>query len=505
MLLLPSVLLVIFFTYLLRRYYFNSQNNASGNDSVIPGLRPQFFFGNLLQTNILHGEAFVNVWSKFQKQYGDIFAFYWFFGERSIVFNKVEHVETIYRNRNLYDMSEFVGSIFRFFTKSGLICIRGEQYRRHARLVLPFFKYSMSKKHLQRIIQYADEQLVAKWKRRGEQPQVCREIVIPIQKLCTQTMLMIVLGDGINPETMDMLCTAANQCTECLATEMPGILFDLNYAFFNRRYKKAFNFLQNYTKQAVEQELQQQKECGSESNESKSFLSFLLARNSSATAMLSEIEIIEEIILFILTGHETLTSAVSWFIFHISKHPEIQERIKDELRNNSITQTTIELTVESLEQLTYVDCVLKEVLRYSPIIPTSSRTVTQDTILDGIPLRKGDTVALAIQNIHLDSRYWKLDPQLFCPERFLSEDKDHHPSAFLPFGGGHRQCAGQGLARLMLKAISVRLMQFLTFTDAGDDQRNTDGYRVQLVFFPKNVAVSIHFDQETAEEEKDSR
>jgi cytochrome P450 len=494
MLLLTSVLLVMFFTYLFRHYYFTSQN------TVIPGLRPQFLFGNLLQTNVLHGEAFISVWSKFQKQYGDIFTFYWFFGERSIILNKVEHVEIIYRNRNLYDMSEYVGSIFGFFTKSGLPCIQGEQYRRHARLILPFFKYSMSKKHLQRIIQYTDEQLVAQWKGRDQQQQVCRDIVVSLQKFCTQITLTIVFGDEIDRETMDLLCIAVNNCTECLGTDMPGILFDLNYAVFNRRYKKAFNFLRNYTKLAVDQELQHQQECGSEDDESKSFLSFLLTRDSCATPMLSETELIDEIILFIFTGHQTPISAVSWLIFHLSKHPKIQERIKDELRNNSITQTTIELTVELLEQLTYVDCVLKEVLRYSPIIPMSNRTVTQDTILDGIQLRKGDTVTLAIQNIHRDPRYWKLDPQLFCPERFLSEDKDHHPSVFLPFGGGHRQCAGQGLARLMIKAISVRLMQFLTFIDAGDDQGNTGGYQVQLVYFPKNIAVFIHCDEEAAEE-----
>jgi cytochrome P450 len=489
MLLLTLSLIVvslILFYYLCRRHFSSSQD--------IPGLRPQLFFGNLLQTNILGGEAFVSVWSRFQLLYGDIFAFYWFLNERSVVFNKIEHVEIIYKNRHIFDMSEFVGGIFRFFTKSGLICIKGEQYKRHARLLLPFFKYATAKKHLDVIVQCTDEQLLAKWRRRADEHQaVCSEVKDYIRTLCTQITLTVVFGNDCKQETMDSLVTAANDCLECLGIELPGILFDLNYELFNRQYKRSFTFLHNYTKQKVQHEQLRQRECGDD-EESNSFLSFLLERNSS-TATLSENELVEEIILFILTGYESVTSAVSWFIFHMSKHPEIQRRIKDELRDHSITQTT-QLTVELLEKLNYVDCVLKEVLRYSPVLPTSSRTVTEDTVLDGVQLRKGDSISIAIQNIHRDPRYWKVDPQLLCPERFLSEDKDHHPYAFLAFGGGHRQCAGQGLARVMMKGICVRLMQFVSLIDEGDENGNSGGYLVQLMCFPKNVAVSVQFDED---------
>ncbi|CAF1016470.1 unnamed protein product [Rotaria sordida] len=54
-------------------------------------------------------------------------------------------------------------------------------------------------------------------------------------------------------------------------------------------------------------------------------------------------------------------------------------------------------------------------------------------------------------------------------ERFMGEDKNHHPYALIPFGSGHRQCIGQDLARFELKVIAARLMQQVTFGDGGPE------------------------------------
>jgi cytochrome P450 len=92
-----------------------------------------------------------------------------------------------------------------------------------------------------------------------------------------------------------------------------------------------------------------------------------------------------------------------------------------------------------------------------------------------------------------DKRYWKIDPELFYPERFQGEDKDHHLYASIPFGGGHRQYIGQDLARFELKIIIVRLMQHVTFGDGGD-KVNAGGYAQRVTIIPKNVDVTITFD-----------
>jgi cytochrome P450 len=133
------------------------------------------------------------------------------------------------------------------------------------------------------------------------------------------------------------------------------------------------------------------------------------------------------------------------------------------------------------------------VLRLAPIASATTRIALRDTIVDNVPIRRGQTVLIALSSINKDSRYWRhADPKEFVPERFLGEDKNHSACAFLPFGGGHRACIGQELARFELKLIIIRLMQrSITFDDT---PANTGGYEEQLTCYPKVMAVRVHFD-----------
>ena len=115
-------------------------------------------------------------------------------------------------------------------------------------------------------------------------------------------------------------------------------------------------------------------------------------------------------------------------------------------------------------------------------------------MVDNVPIRRGQTIYIAINCINTDARYWHYgDPTKFIPERFLGEDKNHHPYAMLPFGGGHRACFAKDFAWLELKLIIVRLMQRgITFEDTPE---NIGGYEEQITCFPKHIAVRVRIDQ----------
>ncbi|CAF3295184.1 unnamed protein product [Rotaria sp. Silwood2] len=154
-----------------------------------------------------------------------------------------------------------------------------------------------------------------------------------------------------------------------------------------------------------------------------------------------------------------------------------------------------ELSLERLDSLVYLDCVIKEVLRLSPPVDGAARTLTADDSLpeSGAHLYKGDQVFIPFYVLAQDTQLWSIDPKRFYPERFLDEDKNHRPYAFIPFGGGHRQCVGQDLARFELKVIAARLMQCVTFGDGGP-QINAGGYLARTTMMPKHVGVTIQFD-----------
>jgi cytochrome P450 len=129
-----------------------------------------------------------------------------------------------------------------------------------------------------------------------------------------------------------------------------------------------------------------------------------------------------------------------------------------------------------------------------PIAGLTARMATRDTVIDGVSIRRGQHLFLALYNMNKDSRYWHHgDPTQFVPERFLAEDKDHHPFAMVTFGGGHRACLGQDLARFELKLIIVRIMQRgLTFHDTPE---NIGGYKQQVTCPPKHLVVHVKMDR----------
>jgi cytochrome P450 len=199
-----------------------------------------------------------------------------------------------------------------------------------------------------------------------------------------------------------------------------------------------------------------------------------------------------EVLGFLIAGYETTATSVSWFIHLISKHPRVQQKIKAELMKDD---ERFELTIERLDSLVYLDCVIKEMLRFSPPADGTARTLTADDRLPetGVQLHKGDSVFIPFHNLARDTRYWNVDPELFYPERFLGEDKDHHAMASIPFGNGHRQCIGRDLAQFEMKVIAARLMQFVTFGDGGPEV-NAGGHLSGLTVMPKHIGVTINFD-----------
>ncbi|CAF3598210.1 unnamed protein product [Rotaria sp. Silwood1] len=196
-------------------------------------------------------------------------------------------------------------------------------------------------------------------------------------------------------------------------------------------------------------------------------------------------------LMFLVAGYETTSTALAWFVHLISKNPRVQVQIKAELGDNKSQR----LSIEQLDSLEYLNCVIDESLRFAP---PGSYTVCNVTIDDRLPgsgtqLYKGDEVMINIYNLTRDKRYWKIDPDLFYPERFQGVGKDHHLYALIPFGGGYRQCVGQDLARLELKAITTRLIQHVMFGDGGQEV-NAGEHKREFTLHPKNVGVTITFD-----------
>jgi len=284
--------------------------------------------------------------------------------------------------------------------------------------------------------------------------------------------------------------------------QMPNFIAKI-FLKTNEKYKRAKGIIERYLYDMMEQELNQSRDVTEQRKRNCLIASLVgsLQENEQAEAEkndedkkgLSRTELLHEMLLFLVAGYETAATTLAWFIHLASKNPHVQQKLKEELTNNGVDR---DLTIEKLDCLTYLDMTINETLRFTPPAIGTNRTLTADDRLpqSGIQLYKGDQVHISFYSLGHDRRYWSIDPERFYPERFLTDDKDHHSCAYLPFGGGHRQCIGQDLARLELKVIITRLMQHVTFGDGGPEV-NSGGHFENIVTHPHHVGVTIQFDQ----------
>lgn len=169
-------------------------------------------------------------------------------------------------------------------------------------------------------------------------------------------------------------------------------------------------------------------------------------------------DIREEVDTFMFEGHDTTASAITFALYNLARHPDIQQRAYEEIVNVLGTDSTTVVTVNTLNELKYLEMVIKESLRLYPSVPIISRRLTETTVIGGVELPIGANVRIVIYATHHDSRIYP-DPEKFDPERFTPENQSkRNPYAFVPFSAGSRNCIGQKFAMLEVKTILVKTL-----------------------------------------------
>lgn len=494
------ILLVTTILWIVHRFFADVESRLT----KLPGLRPQWLFGSLKNTGITSGRlAFHEVLASMKATYGDAFSF-WFGPHYGIVLSRIEHVQYVLANRQIYDQADITSSAFAAMCPSGLIALRGDRWKHHARFILPMFRRSRVVCHVGCIVSYVDhwidKQLSANDRRiHADLVNQCQRLFLNIiARVAFDYDLEAATAPGYNlHEAFSDFVHYANQFV--LMGGIPKWLGHL-ILMVHVKFQRARRIVKHHILDIIARERKRQQQISSECSKPQSLVAALVAavkeESSSTRLALTSNELFDEISLSVIAGFETGATVLSWFIFYMSKYPHVQERIKEELRENHVTHDA-ELNQQLLDSLVYVECVVKEVLRFAPISPGVIRQAMQDDVIDSIPVSKGDNIMIATHNLHRDPRYWNIDPANFVPERFLDEDKYPLQNVYMPFGGGHRACAGQDLALLELKTIITRLMQRVTFEDPGDEADNSGGYNQCLTCLPKHLAVRIHLDSGT--------
>jgi cytochrome P450 len=159
---------------------------------------------------------------------------------------------------------------------------------------------------------------------------------------------------------------------------------------------------------------------------------------------LSDDDISNDLLIFMLAGHDTTATALTYALWALGHHPDVQDRVAAEAAELGDR----ELTADDVTRLGYTTQVLREALRLCPPAAGVGRLAVRDIDVDGHRVEAGTLIAVGIYALHRDSALWP-DPTVFDPDRFSLEQSKVRPRwHFIPFAGGARSCIGEHFAML---------------------------------------------------------
>ena len=176
----------------------------------------------------------------------------------------------------------------------------------------------------------------------------------------------------------------------------------------------------------------------------RDMLDLLLAAHSDDTTSLTAQQVRDEIVTFIVAGHETVASALTWTWQLLATNPSAYDRLIVEADQD--------------REATWAKAVFDEALRMYPPAWLITRNAIESDVIEGVEIPAGALIIMSPWVVHRDPEYWD-QPNVFNPERFV--DPRHNRSAYFPFGAGPRLCIGRDMAlleaRLILHGVSKHI------------------------------------------------
>ncbi|KAJ3133811.1 hypothetical protein HK100_004064 [Physocladia obscura] len=196
----------------------------------------------------------------------------------------------------------------------------------------------------------------------------------------------------------------------------------------------------------------------------KDFLTYMLTAKMDGKGMNDSL-IRDQVMTFLIAGHETTSNTLCWALFEIDRHPNIHKAILQEIVNVGISDDVI--TDKQVAGLHYIECVLKETLRCHAPVRQIAKLSRRDTNLFGgkYSIPSHTTTVIAIDALHYNPDVFE-NPDVFDPDRWLPENESKRSVySWMPFSIGARGCIGRQFAMQEAKiglAVFLRKFKFTT-------------------------------------------
>jgi cytochrome P450 len=394
-------------------------------------------------------------------EYGPLFGVRLPFGHRLIMVAHPDGVEQVLRSgrKNYVKGSVYDGA--RILLGQGLVTSEGELWRRQRELANAAFRPIKLAQYLT-LMADSTAGLLADWHAANHVKS------IDIQREMTRLTLSIVgrtlFGMDLGLEH-ERAAKAFGAALQAIGRRGPGLLQVPLWlpTPANVGFRSTLNELDQMTYRAI-----REFRAGRAENADQTLLgAYIESRDPDTGAGMDDRQLRDEIITLYLAGHETTASLLAWALYQLSRHPEIQARVRDEIDAELTDQQP---TFEQLKALQYTSQVINEVLRLYPQAWTVARNAIQEDAIMGRQVTAGAIVMVSPYFAHRLAEFWP-EPSRFDPERFApAAIAGSHPFAYFPFSLGPRICIGMQFALYEARLVlGMLLRQFDVHTVSGPE------------------------------------
>ena len=410
----------------------------------IPQPPQKFLLGNMLDLSA--GEP-VQDMIRLAREYGPIYRMV--FRKRVVVIVSGQELVNELSDEKRFDKTiRGALGLVRRFAGDGLFTAKTQEpnWSKAHNILLPNFSHKAMQGYHPMMLDIA-EQMVSKWARLNADEEI--DVVRDMTSLTVDTIGLCGFGYRFNSFYHDAEHPFVSQMSNALSTSMDELRDMPGEKMVQHKRDRQFQTDVRGMNKIVDRIIKERRANGNDLGEKNDLLSYMLSGIDKKTGeRLDDLNIRYQVITFLIAGHETTSGLLSFVIYELLKNPDVLARAYEEVDRVFGRDFSQPPTYALVNQLKYIEQILKETLRLFPTAPAFALVPYEDTILGGkYKIKRNHQITVLLPMLHRDPTVWGETAEEFNPDNFTPErEAALPPNAYKPFGNGQRACIGRQFA-----------------------------------------------------------